>query len=265
VTATRQTIRRRNAPTPNTPSPGLYKILTAFYERTRTKLIVRRLSRRVRRRCYATPVGTRHEWNDADVISALISVLHSHDGTARNHAEHTRLLAERVALELGIAPEIVRTTGQATTLHDIGKICVPRRILNKPSKLDEGEWQVIRRHSEAGADIISKIGISERVSSAVLAHHERYDGRGYPAGLSGEDIPIEARIISVVDAYDAMTFDRPYGKAMKAKEALAEIERNAGTQFCPVVVRAFLGGVGRARLPCRGYTRSATGLPKSLA
>jgi putative nucleotidyltransferase with HDIG domain len=244
----------------------LYKILTAFYERTRTKLVDQRLSRRVRRRCYTAPAGRRHERNAADVISALISVLHSHDGTAEDHAERTRLLAERVALELGLDLGIVRTTGRAATLHDIGKICVPRRILNMPNKLDEGEWRVMRRHSEAGADILSKIGISERVSSAVLAHHERYDGRGYPAGLAGEDIPIEARIISLVDAYDVMTTsDRPYGKAMKAKEALEEIERNAGTQFCPVVVRAFLGGVGRARLPGRGYTRSATGPPKLLA
>jgi putative nucleotidyltransferase with HDIG domain len=243
----------------------LHNILTAFYEQIRTNLVVWRISRRVRRQCYTAPAGRRCERNAADVISALISVLHSHDGTVRNHAERTRLLAERVALELGLDLGIVRTTSRAAILHDIGKICVPRRILNKPGKLDEGEWRVIRRHSEAGADILSKIGISERVSFVVLAHHERYDGRGYPTGLAGEDIPIEARIISVVDAYDVMTTsDRPYGKPMKAKEALEEIERNAGTQFCPVVVRAFLGVVGRAHLPGRGSTRSATGTPKSL-
>lgn len=236
----------KNRPVPETlSSPGSYGVPSISHERT--EFTVRRLSSRIRRRLRTTlNTGLDYELNAADAASALISALQMHDGVTGDHAERARLLAEEVALELRLDLDAVRATSQATALHDIGKICIPERILNKPDKLDEDEWRVMRRHSEIGAEILSRIGVSERVSSAVLAHHERFDGWGYPVGLSGEEIPVEARIIAVVDAYDAMTSDRPYRKAMKEGAALREIERNTGTQFCPAAAGALLKVVGCA-------------------
>lgn len=225
----------------------MYKVLSGFCERTRTRLAVRRLSRRIGRRSYEALDGRAHEWDATDVALAVILVLHSHDEAGGYHAERTRLLSERVASELGLAPEIAQTTSHACALHDIGKICVPGRILNKPGTLDEDEWSVMRRHSEIGADILSRIGVSERVRAAVLAHHERFDGSGYPAGLSGEDIPMEARIISVVDAYDTMTNDRPYRKALSQEGALEQLRLHSGSQFDPAVVEATTDALDETR------------------
>jgi HD-GYP domain-containing protein (c-di-GMP phosphodiesterase class II) len=127
----------------------------------------------------------------------------------------------------------------ASVLHDIGKVGIPDAILNKPGKLDENEWEFMRRHPRIGADIVDQIEGFEEISAAIIAHHERYDGGGYPFGLKGEEIPIEARIISVVDTYDAMTSDRPYRRALSHDTAIAELSRCAGTQFDTRVVEAF--------------------------
>jgi HD-GYP domain-containing protein (c-di-GMP phosphodiesterase class II) len=139
---------------------------------------------------------------------------------------------------LGMSPDETRVAGYAALLHDIGKWGIPVSILDKPSKLNESEWENVRRHPEIGAKMLAGIEGLEQLRTAVAAHHERLDGRGYPAGMGGRDIPLEARLISVVDALDAMTSDRPYKKALGHLQAVEQLDAGAGSQFDPAVVEA---------------------------
>ena len=125
-------------------------------------------------------------------------------------------------------------------LHDIGKIAIDDHILNKPDRLDEEEYTEIKKHPEIGYRILSSVNELSEMAEYVLCHHEAYDGKGYPRGLKGEEIPYLSRIIAVTDAYDAMTRDRSYRKAMTQKEAGEELNRCAGTQFDPHIVEVFL-------------------------
>ena len=128
----------------------------------------------------------------------------------------------------------------AAILHDIGKIGIPDSILNKPGRLTDEEYRLVKEHPAIGAEIVKQVKALEPVASIILQHQERWDGKGYPYGMKGEDIPMEARIISVLDAYDAMTSDRSYRKALPVQTAIAELKRCSGTQFDPKVVNAFL-------------------------
>jgi putative nucleotidyltransferase with HDIG domain len=159
-------------------------------------------------------------------------------GAMARHMERTQELAEMVAVWLGLAPNEIRVVRYAAVVHDIGKLRVPGSILDKPAGLSEPEWNIVRRHPEMGAKLLSGIAGFERVCAAVAAHHERFDGQGYPAGLVGLDIPIEARLISVADAYDAMTNDRPYRRALSHGRAMEQLDWGAGSQFDPAVVEA---------------------------
>jgi HD-GYP domain-containing protein (c-di-GMP phosphodiesterase class II) len=124
-------------------------------------------------------------------------------------------------------------------LHDVGKIGVPDAVLKQPKKLTHMEWEAMRKHPLLAGVMVSKVGFLEKALPILLYHHERYDGGGYPFGLTDENIPLEARIFSIVDAYDAMTSDRPYRSAMSHEEAMAEVRVNCGSQFDPNVVDAF--------------------------
>ena len=155
-----------------------------------------------------------------------------------SHVWRTQMLAGKVAAELGMSPDEIRVVRYAGVLHDIGKWNVPDSILDKPGELNEGEWEIVRRHPEMGADLLARIPGFGRVCAAVAAHHERLDGRGYPAGLMGSDIPTEARLISVADAYDAMTNDRPYRRALSHVRAIEQLDCGAGSQFDLPVVEA---------------------------
>ena len=198
------------------------------------KLVARQIARaRERSRLYASLERT-----STEAIAALAAALESRDDTTGEHIKRTQVLAGEAAEAIGLDPEGVRVVKYAAMLHDIGKIGIPDSILNKPGGLTPEEWREMKRHPETGARIVGRIAGFDDVVEAVLAHHERHDGRGYPAGLAGEEVPVAARLISVIDAYDAMTNDRPYRKALTHEAALAELEHGSGTQFDPAVVEA---------------------------
>jgi len=184
---------------------------------------------------------------------------------ARRVAHNSRLIAER----LGIDADEVRRIERGAFLHDVGKIGVPDSVLRKPGPLDDAEWQLMRRHAAVGAQIVSRVPFLRPAAALIVAHHERWDGKGYPAGLSGEAIPLGARIFAVADAYDAMTSDRPYRRGLPHEVALAEIHRNGGTQFDPRVVAAFaeLAHTGRLLAVAAGHADRTTPspAPKPLA
>jgi len=205
-------------------------------ECTSLKLVARQLARsREHSLLYAA-----NEKTTLDAILALSAALETRDGTTGEHIRRTQILAEKVARAMGLPPERVKDTRYAAVLHDVGKIGVPDALLNKPGRLDEHEWEIMRRHPEIGADILGKIGGFERIAQTALTHHERVDGKGYPVGLTGQEIPVEARIISAVDAFDAMTNDRPYRAAMSVEDALSELVRGAGSQFDSRVVEVLV-------------------------
>jgi HD-GYP domain-containing protein (c-di-GMP phosphodiesterase class II) len=173
-------------------------------------------------------------------VRALAAALELRDDQTGAHAERVTELALRLAER--VAPELVsdRELEYGFLLHDLGKIGVPDALVLKPGPLDEDEMETMRRHVELGEQIVARIPYLGGLARQVIAgHHERWDGRGYPRELAGEDIPLPARIFAVVDTFDAMTNDRPYRQALPVEDALAEIRAGAGTQFDPDIVRAF--------------------------
>jgi HD-GYP domain-containing protein (c-di-GMP phosphodiesterase class II) len=157
-------------------------------------------------------------------------------------------LTVAIAREMNVSEEKLVDIERGALLHDVGKIGVPDAVLRKPRTLSRREWQTMQRHPLLAGVLVSKVGFLEGALPILLYHHERYDGNGYPFGLAGDRIPIEARIFAVVDAYDAMTSDRPYRKAMPHEEAVAEIVANAETQFDPAVVEVFQEVIERTPL-----------------
>jgi putative nucleotidyltransferase with HDIG domain len=173
-------------------------------------------------------------------ISALAGALDAKDHYTRSHSENVTKYALAVASELGLPGPQVEVIRQACQLHDLGKIGIHDYILTKPGKLSIEEWEEIKLHSLRGAQILQPIGFLNNVVELVRQHHERYDGTGYPLNLSGEDIHLGARIMAVADAFDAMTSERPYRKALTFSQAVAELKSNSGTQFDPGLVKIFL-------------------------
>jgi putative nucleotidyltransferase with HDIG domain len=159
-------------------------------------------------------------------------------GTAR-HCETVACYADAIARELRLPEDVVEAVRLAGLLHDVGKVGVAREIVRKRGPLTEDEWIEMQDHPRIGADILEDAGL-DQIREWVLAHHERPDGQGYPRGLDDDEIPIEAKILAVADAYEAMTNDRCYRAAIGRERALAELRRNAGRQFDEVVVEAFL-------------------------
>lgn len=179
------------------------------------------------------------ELNDAYRGTALVlgDVVEADDGYTGEHSRGVVRLAIDLAREFGLDAERRRRVEFAALLHDVGKIAVPKEIINKPGALDDGEWAIIRTHTVEGQRMLERIGgLMSDVGEIVRASHERWDGTGYPDGLAGEEIPFEARIVAACDAFNAMTTNRSYRRAMPERAALEELRDNAGTQFDPRVV-----------------------------
>jgi putative nucleotidyltransferase with HDIG domain len=177
-----------------------------------------------------------------NAAASLAEAVDERDAYTGRHSYMVGELAARVARLLGLETEEVELVRLAGSLHDLGKLAVPEEILRKPGALTDAELLVLRRHPQIGFRMLRSLGV-EPVSQWVLHHHERWDGRGYPHGLGGEEIPLGSRILFVADAYDAMTSDRVYRPRIDHERAIAELERCAGTQFDPEVVAAFSAGV----------------------
>jgi putative nucleotidyltransferase with HDIG domain len=189
------------------------------------------------------------ELNDAYQGTALLlgDVVEADDRYTGEHSKSVVRLALEVAEELGIDADRKRNVEFGALLHDVGKIAVPKEIINKPGKLDEREWAIIKTHTLEGQKMLEKIGgFMREIGGIVRASHERWDGTGYPDGLSGNAIPIEARIVSACDAFNAMTTTRSYRKAMPLSDAIAELKKCEGSQFDPRVVHALLNVVARS-------------------
>ncbi len=199
-------------------------------------------------------------------LKTLVAALDIRDSETRGHSERVAELTMALAEEIGLAPATPqwRDLQWGALLHDVGKIGVPDEVLRKPGPLSDREWAAMRAHPATGHEMLSEVDFLRPAAQIVHAHHERYDGSGYPRGLKGEEIPLGARIFSIADAFDSMTSDRPYRKAMPAEEALAEILRHSGTQFDPTAVRAFLSVYQKLLLHCHHPHPSSANLSETL-
>ncbi|HJZ75183.1 MAG TPA: HD domain-containing phosphohydrolase [Vicinamibacterales bacterium] len=173
-------------------------------------------------------------------IEALALAIDAKDQTAQSHIRRVQVYAAGIARSLGMPDNEIQGVKTAALLHDIGKLAVPEHILSKPGPLTQEEFQKIRIHPQVGAEIISGVPFPYPVAPLILSHHERWDGKGYPAGLKGDDIPLGARILSVVDYFDALMSERPYHKAMGLDAALGLLQQEAGKALDPRVVQTFI-------------------------
>ena len=173
-------------------------------------------------------------------IEALALAIDAKDQTSQSHIRRVQLYAAALARALGMTENDIQGVKTAALLHDIGKLAVPEHILSKPGPLTPEEFQKIRAHPKVGADIISAVPFPYPVSPLILSHHERWDGKGYPTGLKGEEIPLGARILSVVDYFDALMAERPYHKAMGFDAAIGLLQQEAGKGLDPIVVEKFI-------------------------
>lgn len=206
------------------------------------------------------------ELGDAYQGTALMlgDVVEADDAYTGEHCKGVVALSLAVASELGLDPERTRNVEFGALLHDVGKLSVPNEIINKPGPLDAQEWEIVKRHTIEGQRMLERIGgFMSHIGLIVRASHERWDGSGYPDGLAGQEIPLEARIVAACDAFNAMTTNRSYREAMDPAAARAEMRHSAGSHFDPDVVRALLDVVAREQplLSAAGELRSAPSAP----
>lgn len=173
-------------------------------------------------------------------MRSLATAVEARDPYTTGHVDRTGKICTAICRILNLSEDQIIRTQRAAELHDIGKIGVPESILAKPRKLTPGEWKRMKRHADVGATIVAAAPFLRDVAPIVRHHHEHFDGEGYPDGLFGDQIPIESRILAVVDAFDAMTTDRPYRQALPLEETLNRLEKAKGTKFDPKVVDAFI-------------------------
>lgn len=175
-----------------------------------------------------------------ETLLGLVSALDLRERHTRLHSQRVREYTELLASRYGVDEKTRRNIGLGALLHDVGKIAVPDQILLKPDTLTDEEWRVMRKHPEAGFQIINQIGFLKEAAEIVHCHHERFDGNGYPRGLKGEEIPLGARLFIIADVYDALTSQRPYKSPLSYENAMSEIIGQSGQQFDPKVVTIFI-------------------------
>src|SRR5207249_544073 len=173
-------------------------------------------------------------------IEALARAIDAKDQTAQTHIRRVQIYAAGVARSMGLSEAEVQGVKTAALLHDIGKLAVPEHILSKPGPLTQEEFQKIRIHPQVGAEIIAAVPFPYPVAPIILSHHERWDGKGYPQGLTGESIPIGARILTIVDYFDAVTTERPYHKALSHEGAIGLMKHEPGKALDPALVTTFI-------------------------
>ena len=173
-------------------------------------------------------------------MEALALAIEAKDHTAHNHIRRVQVYSAGLAQALGMSDAETQAVETAALLHDIGKLAVPEHILAKPGPLTPEEFQKVRIHPQIGAEIIASVPFPHPVAPLILNHHERWDGDGYPAGRKGEQVPLGARVLGIVEFYDALTSDRPYHKAITPEAAAALVEQESGKAFDPRVVETFL-------------------------
>lgn len=182
-------------------------------------------------------------------IDAMVKALEAKDLYTRGHSERVTIYSVAIAEEMGFDAERIQNLRRASVLHDLGKIGVRELVLNKPGRLTDDEFKEITAHPETAKRILEPIAFFNSLLPAILHHHERFDGKGYPYKIGGQDIPLESRIMSIADTYDAMTSTRAYRKALPQETANAELRRCAGTQFDPEVVPYFISAQSRIVIP----------------
>jgi len=175
-----------------------------------------------------------------DMVKIVMKALNEKDPYTQGHSIRVTEYALKIGEELGLDKESMKELELASVLHDIGKLGIPDKILKKPGRLTKEEFAVMRQHSEKGEQMLAGITDLEPYKKYVRAHHERYDGFGYPDGLKAENIPLISRIIFVADTFDAMTSDRPYRKGLSIEVTIDELLKCSGTQFDPMVVETFI-------------------------
>jgi len=181
-------------------------------------------------------------------VQALVSLAGAKETSGGGHSRRVAEYVTLGAAMFSMSPKDKTTLEYAAFLHDIGKLSVPDRLLNKSGELTDEEWARIRRHPVVGYELLKDIPFLQEASSQILYHHERYDGKGYPQGLEGDAIPIGARLIAVADAFDHMTVRHSYREAYTKDQAFAELNRCVNSQFCPLAVKAFNAGFVKSRL-----------------
>ncbi len=219
---------------PQTPTSISSDELLAYLRELNEALDAERIRRR-----HLEQINKDLERTFIETLAALVRKIDVRDSHQSSHIDRVSFYAQEIARRLDPDLPNRRDFIYSLLLYDIGKIGVAESLLQKVEELTDEEMQLIRAHTEIGADLLSSIEYLQPAISGVRSHHERWDGTGYPDGLAGEDIPLIARIIAVADAFDAMTVDRPYRKALQLSEAKAEIQKNSGTHFDPKVVEAF--------------------------
>jgi HD-GYP domain-containing protein (c-di-GMP phosphodiesterase class II) len=174
------------------------------------------------------------------IVSSIKATLYAKSQETEEHGQRLGRLSTMIGRAMGLSQTELDDLQLLSKLHDIGKVIVDNQILNKPEKLSREEWKIMRQHSEIGYRIAVSMPQLKHIAEYILYHHERWDGTGYPEGLKGERIPIASRILSVADAFDAMTNDRVYRRAIPIEDAIKEIKHNAGTQFDPNIAELFV-------------------------
>ena len=172
-------------------------------------------------------------------VIALVMAIDARERDTRLHSLRVREYAIHLGRAMGFSGKAMEDLSQGALLHDIGKIGIPDAVLLKPGQFDEDEWRIMRRHCEIGAAMIEPVSFLSNARKLVISHHERFDGKGYPRGLSGEEIPLGARIFALIDALDALTSNRPYHKAVTFEDAVLILRKDRGTHFDPRVMDAF--------------------------